>query len=400
MAMMHWQCRLFGPGLAPGGEPAELSIHGERIVLRRAQGQGVPVEIVAAAGDVRLRRVGVDDRGLEVAFATGGEPAGTPATGGAARGTYACHVLDAGDANAVLAALPGGAALDRRALAQADRSRRLRRRAGLAALALFFLFPLLIVLLVFANLDSLASRVVERIPRSQEMALRDRYLEHLRNDPTLRREGLRHRVVQDIGRRLTREDSRYDYVWFVAEDPAINAYALPGGLVVVNDGLIEATRSPEELAGVLAHEVQHVELRHGLEGIVKQAGLAVAVALVTGDASGTLGSGIGRRLAELKFSRDAEREADATGFERLVRSGIDPSGMASFFTALEARVGNGAPELLSTHPASARRAEALEARLAAYAGPPLRPLDVAGVGQWPPSATATRAVPAQDSGAD
>lgn len=398
--MSSWQCLLFGPGLRPAGEPATLTIAGETILVRQAEG-AAPTELAVPAAALRLRRVGVDERGLELAWTADAAdlswPEGTPpavaASGadadpgsGAAPARFACHVLDGRRADALLAALPAGAQLEGRVVERYDRSRRLLRRAGLLAVAFVVLLPLLLLLLVLANLDAIAGIIVSRIPVSQETALRDRYVETFAADPRLRRDGLRHRVVTDIAGRLTAQDTRYDYVFFVADDPAVNAFALPGGVVVVNDGLIDATASAEELAGVLAHEVQHVELRHGLHAIVKQGGLSLAVTLLTGDASGTLAGEVGRQLLELKFSRDAELEADATGFERLRNAGIDPAGMASFFLRLDERRANGPPELFSTHPASERRARALRERLdeARELTAAARPLRFDYLDTWPP----------------
>ncbi len=387
--MPVWPGRLFGPQVAAGGEEATVEVVGRQLVVRRARAG----DLVVPAGALRLRRVGVDERGLELSFRAGevASPPRAAAADGAEAWIFAVHVLAPDAARAVLDALPAESAAEGRGLRRHDESRRLLRRAALAALALVLLLPLLLLALLVANFDALTGLVVERIPRNQEMALRERYVQAFEADPSMRRAGPRHDAVTAIAARLLAPGSDYDYVWFVADDASVNAFALPGGVVVVHDGLISATATAEELAGVLAHEIQHVELRHGLHAVVRQAGLAVAIALVTGDATGTLAGEIGRQLVGLKFSRDAEREADATGLRRLLAAGIDPQGMIRFFDTLG---GGGAPvEFLSTHPGSEGRARALRGLVQA-AGPaapgggaPLAARD-ARLADWPPPAAA------------
>jgi Zn-dependent protease with chaperone function len=400
---------VFGPGFRVTGAPATLQIAGEMIIVqpsREAAGAGdgatgerLAGELVVAAADLELRRVGADDKGLELAwtsFEHGGEglPVGdrptTPGAGfrqsgpdAAGRARFACHVLDAPAASRLLAALPGGAYLDRQVVTRYDESRRILRAVTMAGVVLFVLLPLALVVLLLTNLDGLTNTVVARIPPAREQALRDEYVRRFVDDPRFRQQGARYRVVSDLGDRLTALNARYEYVYFIADDPAVNAFALPGGLVVVNDGLIDATRSAEELAGVLAHEVQHVELRHGLAAVVREAGLGVVLMLFSGDAASRLGADVGRQLLGLRYSRDAEREADRTGIERLQQSGVDPAGMVNFFAALD-RDGDNTAALLSTHPRSAERAQALRAQLEAVPVTALPALRFADVENWPP----------------
>jgi predicted Zn-dependent protease len=165
-------------------------------------------------------------------------------------------------------------------------------------------------------------------------------------------------VISAIGSRLT-TGSVHRYRWFVADRREINAFAAPGGVVVVYSGLIRAAGSAEELAGVLAHEVAHAELRHTLRGVIKSLGLRALVSLVTGDISGSVFADAATRLTELRFSRDAEREADAEGLRRLVAARIDPTGMIRFYEKLAAEQRLSPPPILSTHPATGERLESL-----------------------------------------
>lgn len=383
-----WPGRLFGPGLAPSGEPATVRVVGEVLVIRRDRpGDAGDDEYQVAAGGVRLRRVGHDQRGLELAWEHADPQTASAAAG---RGTaWACHVIDGSHAEALVAALPPSARADVRELATHDERQRLKHRIGLTALAFLIALPVLLLLLAVFALDGIASFVTQRIPVEQEQAIARRYAAAYEQDPSMRQDGPRWAAARAIVDRLVAPGASYDYDLFVADDAAINAFALPGGVVVVNDGLIEATRTPAELAGVLAHEIQHVELRHGLQALVKQAGVAMIAIVVTGDIGGNLASDLGGRLLGLKFSRDAESEADATGLDRLVAAQVDPAGMATFFELL-AEKSDGGVALLSTHPASDRRAEALRARIemvrATHDFDPLEPTVARAVGgaDWPP----------------
>lgn len=148
----------------------------------------------------------------------------------------------------------------------------------------------------------------------------------------------------------------------------VNAFALPGGFMYVNRGLLEAVRSEGELAGVMAHEMAHVALRHGTKqatkGSAAQAGLDILTQILgrndrrSGQIAGVVG-GLGLNAAFLHFSRDAEREADQAGAEIMARSGYDPMDMASFFDLLaqQRRSNPGKVEqFFSSHPAPGDRA--------------------------------------------
>jgi predicted Zn-dependent protease len=170
--------------------------------------------------------------------------------------------------------------------------------------------------------------------------------------------------VRELGARLT-AGSAFQYEFHVAENPAINAFALPGGVIVVHTGLLRAARRPEELAGVLAHEVQHVEQRHSLKAMIKDTGMRGLWAAVSGDLGGTLAGQAALKLGSLRFSRDAEREADVRGFETLVKLDIDPQGMVDFFGTMSKQAGASPPAWLSTHPSSEDRQQSLLAMRAA-----------------------------------
>jgi Zn-dependent protease with chaperone function len=142
-----------------------------------------------------------------------------------------------------------------------------------------------------------------------------------------------------------------------------NAFALPGGDIVVTDELVELAASDDEVVGVLAHELGHLHGRHGLRSLIQSSIVGAVVALWFGDVS-SLGAGAPAFVLEAKYSRDFEREADAYAAALLRASGLDTRPLAEMLARLAARQGEeGAPLVgyLSSHPATAERIRALAA---------------------------------------
>lgn len=152
----------------------------------------------------------------------------------------------------------------------------------------------------------------------------------------------------------------FEFQFRVVDDPAVNAFALPGGFVIVNSGLLEAAETGEEVVGVLGHEVQHALLRHGTRRVVRELGGSVALSLLFGGSDLQGYAEVGSRLTGLKYDRGEESEADREGVALLLRAGIDPSGLARFFERLT-KDGLAPPELFSTHPDPGDRAAQVRA---------------------------------------
>jgi len=138
----------------------------------------------------------------------------------------------------------------------------------------------------------------------------------------------------------------------------VNAVALPGNHILLFRGLLDRASSPDQVAGVLAHEASHLELRHPMRGIVQQLGVGAVVSIVFGGSD--LGA-LGQLAATLPYSRDMESEADRHGVELLQTAGLRADGLASFLTMMAETDSAGLPEWLSTHPDPQARAAALEA---------------------------------------
>jgi len=174
-------------------------------------------------------------------------------------------------------------------------------------------------------------------------------------------------AVNEITQRLAENipDNPYIFDVSVVKSDVVNAFALPGGYVVVFTGLMMKAENGEEVAGVLSHELNHVLQRHGLNRTVKQIGLMAVVTIVLGDQQGLAGlmKRVGVELLTLKFGREQETEADITGMQLLYRAKIDPNGMIRFFKRLSEQ-DKERVEILSTHPMSEKRAAQLKAEVA------------------------------------
>ena len=160
---------------------------------------------------------------------------------------------------------------------------------------------------------------------------------------------------------------RYRFRVLVDRDEMVNAMAAPGGFIIVFRGLLEQTESAEELAGVLAHEMEHVVHRHVTRMIVQHASTGLLVAALTGDVTGVMAYGLesARVLGALRYGRRAEEEADHEGLRLLLAAGVDPAGMIRFFERLEAtgKAGPAGLRYLSSHPRLAERVARLKAEL-------------------------------------
>lgn len=168
------------------------------------------------------------------------------------------------------------------------------------------------------------------------------------------------RVLDDLTARLAAaSDSPYSFRVAVFDLDTPNAFALPGGRIVLLRGLLDFAESPDEIAGVLAHEMGHVVHRHGTEGIVHALGLTFFFGVMLGDlGSGSIGL-LGETLVSNAFSREAETEADQSALDTLGRAGLATGGLVQFFERLKKEHGD-VPALLavlSTHPRHEDRME-------------------------------------------
>lgn len=190
----------------------------------------------------------------------------------------------------------------------------------------------------------------------------------------------RQRMIDTILARLTEKGGAGPYRLRVTIVDAreVNAFALPGGRIIVLRGLLDVTDSPEMLAGVLAHEAQHVLRRHTTRAIIQHASTGLMVAAIAGDVSGLVAFALegARVVGALGYSRRAEEEADVEGMRMLLEARIDPAGLITFFERVARQHASPAPHgvwrYLSTHPAGDDRVETLRALARRAAAPPVR----------------------------
>lgn len=180
--------------------------------------------------------------------------------------------------------------------------------------------------------------------------------------------------VNSLGRRIASHGQRgLNYTFYVVNSDVVNAFALPGGYVYVNRGLVERVGNMSELAGVLAHEISHVELRHSVKQMEAAQGANTGLTLLyvlTGHAPGSLeqaGVNVIGTAVFAKFSRDDENQADANAIPLLIASRINPDGLVTMFDrllAMEKSHPSALSQFFATHPTTQARIGETRARLA------------------------------------
>ncbi|MBK5187655.1 MAG: M48 family metalloprotease, partial [Gemmatimonadaceae bacterium] len=175
------------------------------------------------------------------------------------------------------------------------------------------------------------------------------------NDPAVEQ------YVNELGSSIAKLTGRGDLEWhfFVVNTDVVNAFALPGGYIYINRGVVERADKMDELAGVLGHEIGHVVKRHSVKQMQQQQGANIGVALtcvlthVCDSQASQAAIQVGGAAVFASFSRQDEKEADEEGFSNVVRAGISPKGLVSFFQKLMAEQQGGSSPVdawFSDHP--------------------------------------------------
>jgi predicted Zn-dependent protease len=213
------------------------------------------------------------------------------------------------------------------------------------------------------------------LTESRESQLGRMVLRQIREADVLVEDPAVDEYIQDLGHRLATHahEGEHKFYFFVVDDPSINAFALPGGYIGVHAGLIEATKTESELAGVLAHEIAHVTQRHIARAIFdsQRTSMASAAAMLAGillgaatGAGGDVMQGVvmasqaAAIQQQINFTRSNEYEADRVGMGVLAAAGYNPQGMPAFFETMQRRYGLASkriPQLLQTHPVTTAR---------------------------------------------
>jgi len=242
------------------------------------------------------------------------------------------------------------------------------------------------------SLPDLGSSANAGLTRADEFQIGRMMMRDLRGQNAVLDDPETEDYMQALGSRISVEaqDGQQPFNFFAVRDRSINAFALPGGFIGINTGLILLTESESELAGVIAHEVGHVAQRHIARAVQAQSRSnlatmattlgAILIGAVTGNANalpGIIAAGQGAAMqAQINFTRREETEADRVGIGYVAEAGFDPNGMAAFFSTMmrqRGTAGDDIPELLLDHPVDATRVAEARARVASLSAYQRRP---------------------------
>lgn len=199
-----------------------------------------------------------------------------------------------------------------------------------------------------------------QLPVDDEVKIGKLLLESYLVDVETVEDTLAKEMIDNIAERLQEKitNSKYTYNFVIVKNDQPNAFTLPGGNIVIFTGLINEADSPEEIAGVIAHEMGHAENRHVIDRLIKQFGLTVIAALVLGD-NGTILGQVLQHALSTSFDREQEREADDFALRTMVKAKISPTYLADFFEKID-KYSQGLDktlEFMSTHPDNEERIE-------------------------------------------
>ncbi|HKI50049.1 MAG TPA: M48 family metallopeptidase [Desulfobacteria bacterium] len=211
-------------------------------------------------------------------------------------------------------------------------------RYALMILALVVIPPLIFAIWVYA-IPAMTNAVADKIPTKWEEKLGQDYFQTLFKDSIKEPDPQVRGALDAISSRLLTAvpDQPYQFRIYVHPSKIVNAMALPGGTIIVFQGLINATETPEELAGVLAHEFQHVLKRHSTRNIIRSEAIHLFGLIISGNSDSMTNVILqaGSLLEHLRYSRKLESQADAEGMKMMLAARIDPRGMIRVFEKLE-----------------------------------------------------------------
>ena len=262
---------------------------------------------------------------------------------------------------------------------------RIHRRKLIARAVTFGLVAAFVALLagVWFAKEPMVRAIAARVPAEWEIALGDTAFKQVTVSHKLIADRAVQRQLDQLAQPLLAvvPQERYPFHLHIVENATLNAFALPGGHVAIHSGLLLTAESPEEVLGVLGHELSHVTKQHGTRALIQNVGLFAVVQAFLGDATGLLAVVANNApfLLTQKFSRDHEREADEQGLRYLAAAKLNPRGLITFFEKMrreEERMKEQIPggdaldslSFLSTHPPTPERVARLEQLIAKSAG--------------------------------
>jgi hypothetical protein len=247
---------------------------------------------------------------------------------------------------------------------------KIKRNRGILKISILSLVGITVSIFVLFYIfrGAIVESVAQQVPPAWEQEISATMLESALVGKTVVKDSILisqlNKITDPLVAHVSNKEFKFSFT--IIEDETLNAYALPGGAIVIHSGLIAKAEDVNEVAGVLAHEISHVTRRHHIRGIVDKLGFFVLLRAFLGDAAGigTELALVGSSLEALRYSRDYELEADESGWELMLAANLDPNGMIAFFEQLQHEHGSMPAEasFLSTHPATEERIEKLKAK--------------------------------------
>ncbi len=235
-------------------------------------------------------------------------------------------------------------------------------------IALFVVVIIGAIGLVVIKSDFIIEKIANLIPRSTEEQMSETLKESALSGKQIINDSFVNAQIALITTQLIKSlnDTSYHFTFTVIEDEEVNAFALPGGPIVINSGLLLKADNAEEVAGVLAHEISHITRRHHIRGLVGNLGVFMVIRGLVGDLTGISANiiNLGASLGSLKYSRGYETESDEYGMQLIQNAHINPEGMVSFFKKLSEL--SKMPEMadfISTHPSPKNRIKYLQSMI-------------------------------------
>lgn len=234
---------------------------------------------------------------------------------------------------------------------------------------------LTIIILYKWLLPAFADFAANFVPVSWEEKLGKNYKEYFVTEYEVCEEKELTERIDQIKQKLVKTINKTDYKYNITilDSGFVNAFALPGGEVVIFKGLIEKSKRPEELAGVMAHEMQHIEQKHSTKILIKNTAFDLFLSTITGSSDGVgTAINVAKTVGLLAYRRSEEASADTEGLKMLIDARIDPNGLTDFFHTMKKEYGN-MPDIfkyISTHPDTEDRIDKLDTMIKGYSFKP------------------------------
>jgi predicted Zn-dependent protease len=203
----------------------------------------------------------------------------------------------------------------------------------ISSILILFLLP---IFSLFFFRAQIIHKIADQIPPEEESKLGDKIWEIFKKDKSIITSKYSLTVEKELLSRL-KYDPNFKIKIHIVEDSIVNAFALPGGHIILNSGLILKADTPEEIAGVLSHEISHITNRHVLRQMIQMIGIYGGLSILVGDIGGVVATVLqgSAFFLQMRFSQEFEKEADSQGIKILEKSEISPSGLKLFLEKIK-----------------------------------------------------------------